>query len=155
MNTLQELNAYSLTLLEFNDTRSADVLFDRTTPNNQTLSLAINQTHLIPLGIRIIEIIDPAQTQVNYVINLSSIAGQSSLNFGTLPTGVNLVESPQNVFTLTGINSSTVWEQIARPIVTLAQNTTGNQNYTVTIKYNTATESNLTKSWTVNLNIGE
>jgi hypothetical protein len=153
MNSLQQLNNYSLTQIEFNDFRPTDVFFDRPTALNQTLVLDLNETHTVPLGINIEEVVNPSVAQVKYIINLTSITGDSSISYTTLPSGVSVVESPQNVFTVNGIISKFVWDQISQPVVTLPTNTTGNVSYNVTIEYNTDSSTE-TKPWVVNLEIG-
>jgi alpha-tubulin suppressor-like RCC1 family protein len=149
MNSLEELNGYSLNQVEFNDFRETRVDFDRPTGTNQTITIFENQTHNIPLGLNIDDIINADQANVRYILDFRSITGQSFIFYNSLPQGVSVVENPTNLFTISGIASKSIWDQIAVPSVQLPFGFNGAATYTASITYLQTDLTPITRSWTV------
>jgi hypothetical protein len=152
MNSLSELNNYSNELISYDDGRESNVIFDRSSPLTQTLSVGENQTFRSPTGIEIVEIIDYDLTEPSYVINLSSITGSCNVTFDeNLPAGVTMVESPSNVFTISPINAVNDWEIVRNAYIQMPFSLTGYQPYTASINYKIDGAGSYSKSWNINL----
>lgn len=153
MNSLQQLNLYSLTQIEFVDNRATRVIFDTVPAANQSITFFENGSHVVPVGINIEEIVNPEVANVTYVIDLSSITGQSSLFLDSIPAGVSVVESPQNVFSITGIVNAVIWQEVNQPTILLPFATSGVQTYTAAVNYTLDDLTTASQSWTVTTNI--
>lgn len=144
MRSLQYLNNVSSNLVNFTDNRSADVIFDRF-PKDYQYTFTQSSFSLY-VATEIIEIIDPANVNLRYKINIS---GDVDLDFGPLPNGVGVSESG-SVYTVYGIDSISDWDAVKSPTVTLDPNYFGDVNYTVTFIYDTPAQANITLGYDVN-----
>jgi len=146
MATLQELNDFSNQTVTFADNRASNVIFnfpnavDLTDQSITTTSFTLQRT------IDIVEIIQPAQALVSFIVDVSALTG-ATVTFGTLPSGV-VVSSSGGVFTVNGIDSISDWEAVRAPTIDIPAGSQGSFEYTCSIKY-TASGTRLTKSWTV------
>jgi hypothetical protein len=145
MQSLSDLNNYSLTTITFDDDRDFGVVFNLTTPIDQTDEIFENQSPALSTGIEILEIIDPVISNVVYEIDMTGIAVNVDLDFGTLPAGVTVTESPSNFFTVDGIDSELIWNQIKSPTVIFPFGTTGVATFSTTIEYTQEDSSRATK----------
>lgn len=117
MNSLSDLNNYCSTAIEVQDDRYAGVIIDRTYPfntDNQEIDIITNSYYVTPLT-NIIEVINYNICEPKYRVTIktssSPLLTGSSLSWGTLPSGVSLIQTG-NVYTLSGVNSAAIWEQI-------------------------------------------
>ena len=146
MQNLQELNNYSATQITFEDGRNLETRFDRTTPNDQTFAIFENQAATLVPGIEIVEIINPGDSDVEYLLDFTGVGVDVTLNFGTLPSGVTVTESPSNYFTVSGIDNANIWEQIKSPQASFAFGTVGTATFSTAIEYTLADSSRGTKT---------
>lgn len=144
MRSLQYLNNVSSNLVNFTDNRSADVIFDRF-PKDYQYTFTQSSFSLY-VATEIIEIIDPANVNLRYKINIS---GDVDVDFGPLPNGVGISQSG-SVYTVYGIDSISDWNAVKSPTVTLDPNYFGDVNYTVTFIYDTPAQANITLGYDVN-----
>jgi hypothetical protein len=147
MNSLQDLNGTLITV-EYSDDRPPAVDFNATTASNQSITFNEGQTHSVPVGIEIVNVIDYATCAVTYTINVSSLAG-ATVSWASLPDGVTLTTPSTGVYRLGGINSAYIWSLIKSPTITLPVDYYGSFSYTATINYLT-TQS---KAWTVSATV--
>lgn len=158
MNSLTELNGYSGSFsIEYTDQRLATVLFDRATAINQSVIVNEGSNFLLPVGIEITDIANYGTAAVVYEIDISAVDSDGvTLNFGTLPSGVAVSETG-GVYTVSGISSAGVWNQIKSPTVQLPTNVPdaffGNFTAAVEIRYFDALLGNLTKTYTVAVSV--
>lgn len=159
MNSLSELNSYVTSLsFEYEDQRYTRVIFDRETASNQTKIVNEGETFPLSIGIEITDIVNYVQANATMTVNITSAYGDGvRLNWGTLPAGVNLVTDGLGLYTLSGISSVAVWNQIKQPSVVLPTNVPnafyGNWTYTVSISYYDAVLGNQTKTFTVAVSV--
>lgn len=146
MKTLSYLNSVSETEIAFTDVRDPNVIFDRPYPIDYSFT-ELNRTFQITLGLNIIEIVNPAEANVRYQINLGTT--QASLDWGILPNGVTATGNG-TIYTLYGIDSISDWETVKQPTIILDDDFQGRFSYDVKVIYATATES----SKTVEYNVG-
>ena len=145
MQSLSDLNNYSQTTITFDDDRNFGVVFNITTPIDQTSTVFENQTATLTTGIEILEIVDPVICDVVYEIDMTTVGVDVDLNFGTLPAGVTVTESPSNFWTVDGIDSEVIWNQIKSPIATFPFGTTGTATFSTTIEYTQEDSTRATK----------
>jgi hypothetical protein len=144
MNSLSELNSYSDTLISYTDLRTAAVVFDNATATNQTASYATNQSHYVPVGINILDIVLPEVELVSLDVNLSLAAG-ATLVFDSLPAGYTVNNYGPGYYRVSNIQSAADWNLIKMMRVVTASGYDDNFNYYVTIGY----EGTKSKAWTV------
>lgn len=150
MNSLQQLNNFGTTEIEFTDPRPAGVLFDRTSPTNQEVQTTQGGTHNIPIGINITEIINYNVSLPTYTIDVSGRAG-ATVSWASLPAGITLTTPSTGVYVLSGMKSKSQWDLIKSPTVTSPMGFDNNYwQYTATINYNTIE----IRSWTIGVYVG-
>lgn len=145
MKSLQYLNGVSDTVVVFSDTRPANVLFDRPVPKDTSFTLT-DYTFSLTVGGNIVEIIQPAITNVRYKINLGS--ADAVVNWGTLPPGVTTTQTG-TIHTLYGINSVETWELIKQPTIIVNPSYTGTFSYSAAVVYNTSSAADIEYEWNV------
>ena len=151
MNSLQQLNSNGYQELEFTDTRTGDVIFDRVTPTNQTDTSYENNILTAKVGIEIVQVINWDSANVTYTINVSSLAG-TTVSWATVPSGITIQNPSSGIYLVTGdqgVKSRTYWDIIKAPTITTPYGYFGTFAYTSTITYN----STSTKSWTTTVTI--
>lgn len=144
MNSLLELNTYSNTQLSYTDLRTAKITFDRLTPVNQTTSYAEGQSHIVPIGLNILDIVLPSVEKVNFLIDVSLTSG-ASVSFLDLPDGYTVDNYGPGFYKINNIQSPDDWNRIKYARVNVASGQDANFSYTCTIQY----EDIKSKSWTV------
>lgn len=145
MNSLSQLN--SLAAITFDDQRTPTIIFDRPEPFNQSVTTNQNDTHYIPVGINIIDIIIPASVGINYTIDVSQ-QPDAEISWASLPTGVSVVNTTAGIYSIIGIDSVSDWEAVKSPLFQPDALFTGVFSYTATITWVGGS-----KSWTINMNI--
>jgi hypothetical protein len=145
MNSLSQLN--SLAAITFDDQRTPTVIFDRPIPMNQTVTINQNDTHSVPVGINIVDIVVPTLASVTYTIDISSQPA-ATLTWASIPAGVSVTTPESGVYTLIGIDSVSDWTALKSPTFTPDATFTGVFSYTATIAWATGSQS-----WTVNVTI--
>jgi hypothetical protein len=121
MNSLDELNGYSQTNIEYQDFRPPTVVFDRITPSTPpAVNILEGQSHAVPEAINIIEIINYDQTAVIYTIDLRAVPGATAI-WGTLPNYMSVSNSVSGVYVLSGMRSAADW-QIAKAVTVALPN---------------------------------
>ena len=145
MNSLNQLN--SLTAITFDDQRTPTVIFDRPLPMNQTVTCNQNDTHSVPIGINIVDIVVPSLASVTYTIDITS-QPDATLTWASIPAGVTVTTPESGVYTLIGIDSVSDWTALKSPTFTPDATFTGVFSYTATIVW-----AGGSQSWTVNVTI--
>jgi surface protein len=153
MKSLIELNGYSDIEIEYTDARTAGVLFDR--PNAIDVSLLINenQTHTLPTGIEINDIVDYLVAQVYVELDFSELLAETSdpvqISTAGFPAHMSL-SSSANIYTIGPLQSVSDWLTVKSAAIQLPFGYSGEFDYTATIRYFTdeeETEESVT--WTV------
>jgi hypothetical protein len=143
MNSLNDLNNFSVNVT-YDDDRDPFVSFDRLTPVNQTISVLEGQNSDAKVGIEITDIAGYATTQVNYTIDVSSLAG-TTVEWSTIPEGCTVTNPSTGVYNIDGINSAAIWDLVKNPTIIQPVEFFGTLTYNSTINYFT----NQNKSWSV------
>jgi hypothetical protein len=150
MNTLQELNNFGSTTIEFADGRDPTVIFDRTTPTNQDVVIATNVLHTMPAGIEILDVINYSSAACSLTVNVGTASG-ATVSWTTVPSGCTVTNPSTGVYNISGINSKAIWDIVKVPRIL---GPTGIANdfwqYSATITYNTTQ----TKVWYVGVYVG-
>lgn len=138
------------------------VIFDRETPTNQLIEIDIfdDFDHQMPVGIEIEEIYEPELADVKLIIDLRTVFGPNNppaepieLQFNSIPQGVQITESPARFFTITGISSVEIWNQVSTPqIISSNNNLSFNTSYSASIEFTTINNSTESVSWDINVN---
>ena len=138
MNSLSELNSFASTGVEFTDSRTPGVVFNREVAFNQFISIDTttgSYTHELKVGINIKDVIQPTVCLPTYTVDLSAAGGDATLTWDTLPSGVTATTPSANVYRLSGINSKAIWDAIKSPTITIDPTFAGGFTYTATIAY--------------------
>lgn len=152
MNSLSELNNYSAsTEIEYTDNRTAAVIFDRETADNQAVSAEAGQDYQMPVGIEILDIINYSAVSIYITIDATGPV-TVTLTWDDLPETVSLDDTVPNVYNLSNIKSINDWNRIKSPTVTMASGFQGYYTYSVTINY--IQDGNQSKSYVVASYIG-
>lgn len=135
MNSLTELNGFVTNFsLPFTDQRLPDVIFDRSTPVNQTQTVDRGFTINASIGIEIIEILNAPLSNPIYSIDLTALPA-GTLSYASLPAGVTLTNVVSGIFVLTGFVDKTQWDLIKSPVIDFDDNFVGSFTYVSTINY--------------------
>jgi len=152
MNSLTELNAVGATILEVDDTRPANVIFDkdvRYAELDTEVTYTSNVINFEP-SINIEEIINYATANTRFSVEIiTSGATPGTIDFGTLPTGITqtLVGS---TYTLTGFKDHTQWLTVKNFTWTMPVDYTNEDLFFLKLSilyYDEATNSEQTISW--------
>lgn len=165
MKTLRDLNAASLKGIEYSDDREPGITFFVNTPRNQTAVIRENQTHTIPFGVDIVEVIEYTVVEPTLIIDMTSMADTLGLSLDvtsfvwtlpTLPSYMSYVEDPLGYLTISGIRDVNDWNLLKDNIVVEFDiGFFGEYDYTVSIQYTNSDSSAQSTSWTVDLTILE
>jgi hypothetical protein len=159
MNSLTELNGYVNGLsFEYEDLRSARVIFDRASAVNQTKIVNEGETFPLSIGIEITDVVNYAISEPTLTVDIVSVYDDGvRLDWGTLPAGVTLDEPSNGLYVISGINSKAIWDQIKQPNIELPTNVpnsfVGTFTYTVTIDYYDANLGNQDQEYTVAVSV--
>jgi len=151
MNTIQDLNNFGNTSVNFTDDRTPDVIFDK--PSSVNGSISVNFTsggapnHQVPVGINIREFIRPDVALPTYTIDLSAASGSATLTWPSLPVGITASTPSANVYRLSGFTLVSQWNTVKSPTVVINPAYSGTFQYTATITWS----STETMTWTVSV----
>lgn len=132
MNSLQDLNDYSATSVDFTDLRPANLVYVEDSTVDTDISIDEGDTHVLPLQYRITDIIQPATLNVEMVINFTQIPG-AQLYFDSNLLGSIVVTDVDDVWTITGIDTVEIYELLANTEVVLPRDFTDASTYLVTV----------------------
>lgn len=147
MTTLYELNLYAQGALTYTDNRPSDVKFSF--PQARDIEKTIlTQSFPAEVGIQIIEVLKPTEALCSYSIDVSAVPG-ATVTWSVIPSGCS-VSVYNQVYTIDGIDSRTIWEQVRYPTINVPTSFFGSFFYYGTINYR---NNNIpkTKSWQVGL----
>jgi hypothetical protein len=156
MKSLLELNGYSDIEVEYSDARTAGVLFDR--PNAIDVSLLINenQTHTLPTGIEINDIVDYEVAQVYVELDFSTLLDSTNdpvqINTTGFPAHMTL-SSEDNVYTIGPLQSVSDWLTVKSAVIQLPFGYSGEFDYTATISYFIDDSTQESVNWTVAMTV--
>lgn len=150
MNSIEQLNGFSNTLVEFTDERTGEYII-WTTPNSVDPEIAVNEgaTFNIPLGSDVSEVVGD-NTRITYEINYANVAG-AIVTFGNT-TGAT-VTTVGNVITISNIANLGVWNNVKSPTLSLPRD--WNQSFAITGNvYSTVGASMVNnRSWTTTVSV--
>lgn len=151
MSTLVDLNNFSDGTFTFIDNRPSDVLFSYPTARdiNKTIT---QQSFTAERLIDIIDVIKPAEANCRFSIDVSAIPG-ATVSWSVVPSGCS-VSIYNQVYTIDGIDSKDIWDQVKDPTITVPSTFFGSFFYENTISY--SKDGTLTtRKWQVGLYIPE
>jgi hypothetical protein len=157
MNTLQELNGYTNTLiLPFVDNRLATVFFDKTTPTNRTQIVNEGSTFTALMGIEITDIATPESAVPVFRITVSNLEG-ATVSWNNLPNYITITNPSPGVYQVSGMLAEQDWQIVREPQITIPGNAPGqtvtNWTYGCSITYFDEALGNQIKSWTVAVSV--
>jgi hypothetical protein len=121
VNSLQELNGYNTSsTLPYTDLRTADVTFDRTSPDNQTIIVNEGATFPASVGIEIIDVAVAAVANPRYTIDVSALPG-TIVSWALIPSGCYVTNPYPGVYEISGIQTADIWDQVKNPDIILAE----------------------------------
>ena len=127
MNSLQELNDFGIQTVEVDDLRPATVIFDvdtRYVDLNTAVTYTSNtKTFTTKINVEEIRNYATANLRFRVAVITNGITPNSTINFGTLPSGITLTQVGE-VYALSGFKTSTEWLSIIDFIWTLPTNYT-------------------------------
>lgn len=151
VNSLQQLNNYSSTLLSYTDNRPYSITFSsNAAPVTQNIAVTEGDTHVAQSGINVTSVIS-TPADITFTIDLTSLPG-AIVTWPTLPTGVTSSVPSANVYRVTGVNSANIWNAIKAPTITMPRDTGNNFNYTSGIEYPVYDSSSL-KQWVTQVTV--
>jgi len=143
MNSLQQLNNYAATDLEFTDLRPASVAFDRAIATDLSTAVNEGQSFNLPVGIEIEEIINYEDAATYYQVNVSAISG-ATVTWTTIPSGCTVTNPSAGVYRISVLKNQTDWQAVRSPLINLPNAYFGLANIIATVSGGATT-----KSWTV------
>lgn len=147
MTTLYELNLYAQGALTFTDNRPSDVKFSFPQARNIEKTI-LSQSFPVEVGIQIIDVLKPVEAKCSYSIDVSTVPG-ATVTWSVIPSGCS-VSVYNQVYTIDGIDSRAIWEQVRYPTITVPVTFFGSFFYYGTISY-TNNSIPKTKTWQVGL----
>jgi hypothetical protein len=144
-----DLNYYANIPLTFTDDRNPQIIFDRTTPVNQTITVGTGLPHNAPNGIEILEIVKPNILNTYIELNLTLVPGATAA-WPFIPPGCIASNPSTGIYRLENIDTAEQWDLVKNPIVYMPANQPDDFIYAYSIKY----EPNQNKSWGVLVRLG-
>ena len=149
MAGLSELTAYSQTSYSYTDNRTPGPKFNVPAVfdldfTETTLTFPIDRQ-----GLEILEVVNPSTADVKLIVETTT--ADASVSWSNIPTGSS-VSKVGNSYTIDGIDSVAIWDQIKDPDITLTADFAGSFQYFVTITWYDGLNLN-TKTYTVGLSI--
>lgn len=153
MNNLSELNTFSTSSsVEISgDERDPQLVFDRTTAEDQTEEFNEGTSHTIPQGIEILEVINYDSMVSFYEIDVSSVAS-TTVTWSSVPAHMTQSTPSAGVYRLEGFKSASDWETVKAPVVQQPTTYAGSFTYTVTVGY-TVSGVTTTQSYDVDVTV--
>ena len=125
MNSFNDLNNYAATEITVADLRLAKVVFDRTLPTPQPITISSITYTQIPNGIEIEEIINYEIANCEITFSIQSEAATAltgaTLSWNAVPSGITQTTSGQT-YTFTGFTKVSQWDIIKNPTWNLPAN---------------------------------
>ena len=146
MKSISQLNTRGQTSLSYTDDRNATIVFDRTTPSNQSLTTAVGESHIQNPGILILDIIKPDSLNIYYEIDVGSVSG-ATVSWASLPSGVTLNNLGSGKYRIVNIDTVAQWNAIKSPTVNIPSGWEDNFVYTAGIYY----DPSKSKTWTTSI----
>lgn len=159
MNSLTELNGYVNSLsFEYTDNRYARVIFDRPTAENQTIIVNEGETFNFSSGIEVLEVINYATADLKLIIDISTVYSQGvRVQFSSTPNGVTISNNGSGIYTISGIVSQGIWDQVKLVNIVLPTNVPdafyGTFVYDVDLTYYDANLGNQNRSYSVTVSV--
>jgi hypothetical protein len=151
MNSLYDLNHFSsTTIVTYTDSRTPAVMFDRITPTNGNVNINEDDTHTVPVGAEIVDIIRGADCLPKYIINVSSCAG-ATVSWTTVPSGCVVTNPSTGVYQISNVLTVDIWNTIKNPIVSIPHGFTGTFTYTAKVAWNTTDY----KQWSILVSVAD
>ena len=157
MNSLSELNGFGSTSLTVTDDRPSKVIFDRQAPLrpiDQVYAITSTTVNVTP-GINILEVINYSTANVRYRVSIntsgSPLLTGSTISWASLPGSVTL-SIVGSTYTLGGIDSKAIWDQIKNFTWNLPANYATRPNWFLQVSiiyYDSAIGRDVTTSWLV------
>jgi hypothetical protein len=135
MNTIQDLNTWGQTQVDYVDDRLAKVVFDRLVPTNRTTSATYGGSHVVPIGINIIELVKADTLDIRLEVDVSSVAG-ATVTWATPPEGITITNPIVGIYRASGITTLDQWSSVRTPNVNLPSGYDEDFSYFVTLRYN-------------------
>jgi hypothetical protein len=148
VNSLEDLNNYGNTQVEFDDDRTPGVTILPETPNNQAVAIFQSQDSLVPNGTEILEIINYDVADVTYTVDTSSISG-ATVVWSNYPNYMTVSNPSVGVFRISGFKSNEDWELVKNPTLQLPETQGLDFTYTAFITY----FGSNTASWDIDVDI--
>lgn len=152
MNSIEDLNG--LGSITFTDERQPRPIFDRSIAWNKTVNINQNDDHNVPEGINILDVIRPTDALVSYTITINDHPG-ATVTWPTVPAGCITYSTAPNSFSIAGINSAAIWEQVKNPDFNPDPYFIGVFSYTASIEWHPTPSTVESKSWTVSVVIND
>lgn len=106
------------------------------------------KTFAVYQEINISEVIRPEIADVRYKINVSDVSA-ITVSWDTIPAGCTVTQIG-SIWTIDGIDSADIWEQVKDPTITVNEDFFGNVSYSAAIVYNNGTQD-IEIEWDVGL----
>lgn len=151
MNSLEDLNNYGNTQVEYQDDRAPSITFLPETPTNQAVQIYQSSDHRVPVGTDIVEIINYDVVGATYTIDISAAQPGSKVvwDAGTVPAHCTVAEISPRIFRVSGLKSEVDWQAVKSPTVQMPETQGTDVTYTAYITYNTSE----VKQWTVAVDV--
>lgn len=153
MNSLQELNTYGATSIEFDDDRDAKVIFNLLPPLDATdvTDQITTTSYGVDPTIEVVEIINYATADMRYRITINDITG-STISFGTLSDNLTLDDSVSGVYEISGFTDVSDWNTAKSFTWTLPSGYASDDLFWLDVEivyYDEALGYDVTKAWKV------
>jgi hypothetical protein len=143
MNSLQDLNNFALTEIEFEDERASDVIAVVGTAAFN-INITEGQSHIVPSNLEVQEIINYQSSSPVFEIDVSTVTG-ATVTWASVPTGFTVTNPSTGVYRISGLKRPSEWALIKSAQVNLPSIYFGEFSYTPRLIYN-GTQS---YSWSV------
>lgn len=151
MNSLEDLNNYGNTQVEYQDDRAPSITFFPEVAVNQAVQIYQSSDHIIPVGTDIVEIINYDSVAATYTIDLTAAQPGSKAVWDPvkIPAHVTIAEVSTRIFRVSGLKSAVDWEAIKNPTIQMPETQGTDVTYTAYITYNGSTVN----QWTVAVDV--
>lgn len=146
MNSLQELNNYSNSGLNYTDTRPYTIAFDVATGVAQTDTVNEGDVLEAKVGANITTLFSVAGS-VDYEVNVAAVTG-ATVSWDD-PDGLSVTNPSTGVYKILGISSVAQWNNVRYPEIELPRDYSGNFQYTSAIS---DSFSNI-RTWTTSVSV--
>jgi hypothetical protein len=134
MNSLQDLNNFALTEIEFEDERASDVVAVVGTAAFN-INITEGQSHIVPSNLEVQEIINYQSSSPVFEIDVSTVSG-ATVTWASVPTGFTVTNPSTGVYRISGLKRPSDWNLIKAAQVNLPSAYFGEFSYTPRLVYN-------------------